>query len=406
MEKSKVDQPTIVDADGHILEPPDLWEKYLEAKYKPRAIRIKRDSEGWEYAEIDGKPATCIDKYNLPRLSSMGRFVQEMRARRKQWIANGKQGPTPFIPVTKDETYMKSAGHGTMFPKERLERMDQEGLAKSVLYPTLGLAWEGDVRHDPEITTAYCRAYNRWMGDFCRDSGGRLVPIAHVSLLDPQGAARELERAVKEDGCKGAFIASFTADRKPHGHPDHDPLFAAAQDLDVPVAVHPSIEPQDITIHTRYEPIKGPARLWYGDMHVNQGPMMAFSTMFAYGVFEKFPKMRFVVLESGAGWIGWYLDRADAIYEGTLFGGGVPLSEKPSYYFKRQCFISGDPDEKCLRHVMPYVGIDKFFWASDFPHVDHPPNYMEEVHELVEGMPDDMARGILGDNVIKAYQLN
>jgi len=347
-----------------------------------------------------------VDKYNLPRLSSMGRFVQEMREKRKVWLANGKKGPSPFIPVTKDETYMRSAGHGTMFPKERLERMDQEGLAKSVLYPTLGLAWEGDVRHDPEITAAYCRAYNRWMGDFCRDSGGRLVPIAHVSLLDPAAGARELQRAVKEDGCKGAFIASFTADRKPHGHPDHDPVFAAAQDLDVPIAVHPSIEPLDLTIHTRYEPIKGPAKFWYGDMHVNQGPMMAFSTMFAYGVFEKFPTMRFSVLESGAGWIGWYLDRADAIYSDTLFGAGVPLSEKPSYYFRRQCFISGDPDEKCLRYLMPYVGIDKFFWASDFPHVDHPPQYMEEVRKLVEGMPPDMARGILGENVTKAYKLN
>jgi predicted TIM-barrel fold metal-dependent hydrolase len=55
---------------------------------------------------------------------------------------------------------------------------------------------------------------------------------------------------------------------------------------------------------------------------------------------------------------------------------------------------------------MPYVGIDKFFWASDFPHVDHPPNYMEEVRELVDGMPEEMARGILGANVAKAYKLN
>jgi predicted TIM-barrel fold metal-dependent hydrolase len=141
-------------------------------------------------------------------------------------------------------------------------------------------------------------------------------------------------------------------------------------------------------------------------MHVNQGPMMAFSTMFAYGVFEKFPKLRFVVLESGAGWIGWYLDRADAIYDGTLFGGGVPLSEKPSNYFKRQCFISGDPDEKCLRHIMPYVGIDKFFWASDFPHADHPVNYMEEIHELVEKMSPVGRRGILGENVARALDLN
>ena len=64
------------------------------------------------------------------------------------------------------------------------------------------------------------------------------------------------------------------------------------------------------------------------------------------------------------------------------------------------------PRREILRYLMPYVGIDKFFWASDFPHVDHPPNYMEEVREMVEGMPDDAARGILGKNVAEAYKLN
>ena len=310
MADTKRKDPMIIDADGHILEPPDLWEKYLEARFKPRAIRIKRDDEGWEYAEVDGKPATLHRQIQPAPPKQHGQVRAGDAGSAQGMDRQREEGTDPLYPGDPDETYTNSAGHGTMFPKERLERMDQEGLAKSVLYPTLGLAWEGDVRHDPEITAAYCRAYNRWIGDFCRDSGGRLVPIAHVSLLDPPSGARELERAVKEDGCKGAFIASFTADRKPHGHPDHDAVFAAAQDLDLPVAVHPSLEPPDITIHTRFEPIKGPAKFWYGDMHVNQGPMMAFSTMFAYGVFEKFPKLRFVVLESGAGWIGWYLDRA------------------------------------------------------------------------------------------------
>ena len=66
----------------------------------------------------------------------------------------------------------------------------------------------------------------------------------------------------------------------------------------------------------------------------------------------------------------------------------------------------GRSGQKCLRHVMPYAGIDKFFWASDFPHVDHPPNYMEEVREMVEGMPEETAHDILGENVARAYRLN
>ena len=89
----------------------------------------------------------------------------------------------------------------------------------------------------------------------------------------------------------------------------------------------------------------------------------------------------------------------------TLFGAGVPLSEKPSYYFKRQCFISADPDERTIVGLMPLVGENKFFWASDYPHPDHPGNYLEELREMVEPMTESGRRGIVGENVARAYGL-
>src|SRR5207244_4662768 len=121
---------------------------------------------------------------------------------------------------------------------ERLQLLDQEGLEVAFLYPTIELLWEAEC-DDAEISQAYTCAYNRWIADFCRDSGGRLVPIAHLSLGDPAAAARELERAV-EDGCKGAFVAPFTISRRPHGDAAHDRVFAAAPDCDVPLAMHPT----------------------------------------------------------------------------------------------------------------------------------------------------------------------
>jgi predicted TIM-barrel fold metal-dependent hydrolase len=87
-----------------------------------------------------------------------------------------------------------------------------------VLYPTLGL-FLGEIK-DSELYAAHCRAYNRWIVDFCADSGGRLIPIAQVSLDDdPKGAARELERAIKA-GAKGGFFLPFNWKRKSPGHPD------------------------------------------------------------------------------------------------------------------------------------------------------------------------------------------
>ncbi len=392
----------VIDCDGHILEPPDLWEKYLEPKYRDRAMRIRVDDESWEYLEIDGKRAKMTRHGVLGSLGGMGKRVTDV-ARLRELAMQGKLAQEDIVRMQPkpEDTYMKGAAFGTMDTKERTELLGREGMAGALLYPTIGLLWEAEL-FDAELSGAYCRAYNRWIADFCRDSGGRLVPIAHLSLGDPAEAARELERAVK-DGCKGAFVCPFTITRKPHGDPAHDVVFGAAQDLDVPFAIHPTFEPIPWGIHHRFDNFQWAA--WYYDLFAGQGVQHAFATLFQFGVFDRFPRLRVVVLESQAGWIGYFLDRGDAIFGGTTLGGTVRLKEKPSYYFKRQCFISADPDERTIAGLMPIVGEDKFFWASDYPHPDHPGNYLEELRGMVAPMTESGRRAILGENVARVYKL-
>jgi predicted TIM-barrel fold metal-dependent hydrolase len=219
---------------------------------------------------------------------------------------------------------------------------------------------------------------------------------------DPHEAARELERAAK-NGAKGAFFVPFTPTYKSHAHPDYDPFWAKAQELDIPVGIHPSGEPPAKRVHQRFRDMQKWA-IWHFNVHGAQGPLQAFTALFQYGLFDRFPKVKVVVLESGAGWAGYLLNRMDAVYKSPL-GRSVPLKEVPSYYFYRQCWISGDPDEKAFGHVVDFVGADKFFWASDFPHLDHPGNYMEELQELVEPMSESTRQKILGENVAKVYGL-
>ncbi|HVC45196.1 MAG TPA: amidohydrolase family protein [Candidatus Binataceae bacterium] len=391
----------VIDADGHILEPPDLWEKYLEAKYRDRAVRIRVGEDGYEFLEVDGKRAKLTRQGQLGTLGGMGKQVEESRRRREEFVNSGRASELRYEKPKPEDTYLKGAAYGTMDMRERLQLLDREGMAKSVLYPTIGLLWECETM-DVELSGAYCRAYNRWIADFCRDSGGRLVPIAHVSLGDPDEAARELERAVKA-GCKGAFIAPFTISRRPHGDPAHDRLFAVAQEAGVPVAIHPTLEPPEFGVHRRYDNFGWAA--WYFDLFAAQGVQHAFATFFQLGVFDRFPRLKVVVLESGAGWIGYFLDRADAIFSGTTIAQTVRLKEKPSFYFKERCFISADPDERTIAGMMTHVGEDKFFWASDYPHPDHPGNYLEELAGLVKPMTESGRRGILGENVARAYGL-
>ncbi|HLW69233.1 MAG TPA: amidohydrolase family protein [Candidatus Binataceae bacterium] len=391
----------VIDADGHILEPPDLWEKYLEPKYRPDAVRLRIGADGYEFLEVAGHRAKLVTQGQLGTLGGMGKKVEEANRRREQAVNSGQAANLRYAKPGPDDTYVRGAAFGTMDMKERLQLLDQEGMAAAVLYPTLGLFWEAE-SSDAELSAAYARAYNRWITDFCGDSGGRLIPIAHISLGDPEEAALELERAVKE-GCRGAFLAPFTLSRRPHGDAAHDRFFAVAQDCNVPVAIHPTVEPAALGIHHRYDHFGWAA--WYYDLFAGQPVQHAFATFFQLGVFDRFPRLRVVVLESGAGWIGYFLDRADAIFTGTPIAQTVRLKEKPSVYFKERCFISADPDERTIAGLMAHVGEDKFFWASDYPHPDHPGNYLEELSGLVAPMTDSGRRGILGENVAKAYRL-
>ena len=391
----------VIDADGHILEPPDLGEKYLEPKYRDRAIRIRVGDDGYEFLEVAGNRAKLTRQGQLGTLGGMGKLVEEARRRREEFISAGRASELRYEKPKPEETYLKGAAFGTMDMKERLQLLDKEGMAKSILYPTIGLLWECETA-DVELSAAYATAYNRWIADFCRDSGGRLVPIAHLSLGDPQAAASELERAVK-DGCKGAFVAPFTISRRPHADAAHDRIFAIAQEAGIPFAIHPTLEPPALGVHHRYEGFSWAA--WYYDLFAAQGVQHAFATFFQLGIFDRFPQLKVVVLESGAGWIGYFLDRADAIFSGTTIAQTVRLKHKPSYYFKESCFISADPDERTIAGMMQHVGENKFFWASDYPHPDHPGNYLEELAGLVRPMTESGRRGILGENVARAYNL-
>ena len=109
-------------------------------------------------------------------------------------------------------------------------------------------------------------------------------------------------------------------------------------------------------------------------------------------------------LEAGAGWISYWLDRMDAAYS-SYAGCKVPLKEKPSFYFNRNVWISADPDERTIWAMAQIVGDEKFFWATDYPHPDHPGNYLEELQGMIKGMTPAARRGVLGENVAKAYKL-
>jgi predicted TIM-barrel fold metal-dependent hydrolase len=371
-----------VDADGHVLEPPDLWERYIDPQHRDRALRIVRDERDLEELEIGGRRS----------LMSRRGFPSTLGAMGAPDMADIRRNP--------GRTYLGEAPFGAMDPGERLAVLDAEGLDAVVLYTTIGLLWEAEL-DEPELCQAYTRAYNRWICEFCADSP-RLVATAHLSLTDPAAAAAELARAVGE-GAKGAYVAPFAPGGKPLGHPDHDPVFAAAQDLAVPFAIHPTFEPA--WVHgQRFDAQHARGLRLLASVTAADGVRHQFTTLFDYGVFDRFPTLKVIVLESGGGWLGYWLDRIDAVYGHTFIGERVPLRHKPSDYVRERVWVSCDPDERSIPPLAERYG-DRFLWASDFPHADHPADYIPNLAELAAGFPEARRRAFLGDQVRDLFDI-
>ena len=376
-----------VDADGHILEPSSLWEEYIDPKYRDVALRVVKDENGLDELLVGGK-RSMMARNGMPSvLAAMGRK---------------DIGRMMFDP---EVTYDNHAPPAATDPKERLRHLDAENIDAAVIYTTTGLLWEAELE-DVELSQAYTKAYNRWICEWCSDSGGRLIPSAHLSLGDPGAAAAELERAVGE-GARGCFVAPFTHGKKPLGHPDHDVVFAACQDLDVPFAIHPTFEPQWTKgeRNGRWEHVRELALT--AAVTGADGVRTQFSTLFDYAVFDKFPNLKVIVLESGGGWIGYWLDRMDAVYSHTMIGARSSLQNPPSHYFRTQVWISCDPDERSIAALAERYGADRFMWASDFPHADHTPEYIFDLDELAGMFPEGTARQqFLGDNTRTLFKID
>jgi predicted TIM-barrel fold metal-dependent hydrolase len=378
----------LVDFDGHILEPPDLWESYIDPKFRDRAIRVRTNEKGLEYLEYDGKPSAYIGAGGLSLMGCM-------------------HHDNPMALASDPEsTYLGEHPFGSMDPRERIKMLDAEGIDAVVLYTTIGLLWESEVE-DPELSQAYTRAYNRWICEFCSYSP-RLLPVAHISLTDVDAAAKELERAVKE-GARSAMIGTFTHEKLSVADPKFSRFFATAQDLGVPVAIHPMIEPRWASDGRFGNPQA------FEDFSFVMGNLVAaghgvrrqFASLFDHALFDRFPTLKILVVESGGGWIGHYLDRMDALYERTPVGKGAKLKHKPSDYLREGRFImSADPDERTVPDLAARYGADNFVWASDFPHFDHTPAYIESLDGLLDLLPPGDREKVAGGNAKNLYGID
>lgn len=368
----------VVDCDSHVMEPPDLWEKYIEPRFRDRAIRIATDADGLETLLIDNQPLlkgvlAGLGGANLPRQSL-------------------------FVPGR--VTYAEGCPPASYLPEERVKLLDEWGVNAGVLFPTVGILW--DVAEN-DLATAYARAYNDWISDFASRARGRVIPIAHLALQDPTAALGELRRCLKL-GFKGIFLAPEPINGHRFSHPDFDPLWRECEEAQIPVCLH---------VIVRFN--RGPGLLgnFYkpGDFRAVYGFALggfaqvvpAVMTMVADGLFDRFARLKVLCVEAGAGWTPYIMDRMDQKY--GLLGWSFPTKLKPSDYFRRNIWVVAEPQERTIGSVMDLLGEDRVLWGSDFPHIDSNLEAPHLIRASVAALSLDRQRKLLGANARSVFPL-
>ena len=376
---------TIVDADSHIMEPATLWQEYMEPDFRDRALRIDVDEFGLEYLDIDGKMSIG---YNGGTLGRIGAIDQS-----REWMMEH-----PTLPYAE----LANIAPGSVDPHERIKHLAKEGVDKTFLFPTLGLGWEAECE-DPRLSAAYCRAYNRWLTEFCKPYPDQLFPIAHLTVRDVNEGVKELERAAK-DGMKGAFICPAPMNGIRYSHEYYDPFWATAQDLEMPITLHVVLNPDYPGRSSYPEDVTGLGPEFFNNMMTFPDPLISFTCMMGDGTFEKFPRLRLSMVEIGSTWVVHWLDMMD--FKTERFSFNMPLTMKPSDYFKRQIWISAEPIETGLGFAAQHIGTDRFMWGSDWPHAEGHTEPLRKVKEVISSLPEEDQKKVLGENALAMYRLN
>jgi predicted TIM-barrel fold metal-dependent hydrolase len=353
--KVDVSELSAIDADGHVMEPEQMWLDYLSPEFHAVAPRSHLDNRGNRCRSIAGKT----------------------------W---------PYPPAN-PEVGLTSAGGSD--PKVRLEDMDLEGIDKAVLFPTTGLFFAAVAERD--VALALARAYNDWLVDYCAADRSRLVHVGVLPQADVRDTIAEARRCADELGSAALMMRPNPIEGRNLDDPSYEVLWDALGALGLPIVMHEGTTLDVVQSGDRFENFA--FRHACSHPHEQQYALLSLT---CGGVLERHPQLRMVFVEAGCGWLPSWLERLDEHMEKWAHA-TMRLPMTPSEYFARQCFITTEPDERTLPATIELLGDDVIMWASDYPHPDGIfPGAATTLGDRLD-LSDVSKRKILRDNALRCF---
>lgn len=356
----------MVSADCHANEPSDLWLKRMDQKYHGRLPRVVTDKDGVQWRVSEGHRP---DRLRLSTLEG-------------EDAARNKAGAEP---------------------DGRIADHDRDGIDVELMFPNKGLSmW---ATPDATFAMAQCRAWNDWAWETFSGHKDRIIVAGAIATGDLDGSIAEVQRLAKLGfrcltlPCKPVWGA-HDVNHPNYNLPQFDPLWAAIQDVDLPITFH---------ISTGRDPRaargNGGAVINYVS-HSLSPTVEPVANLCASGVLERFKGLRFATIEAGIGWIPWLLYAMDEAYKKHHFWVRPKLQGLPSDYYRAHGFASFQEDQTGLDLMESHGLVENFMWANDYPHHEGTWPHSAEAIERTMGKLSDKARAqILGLNAARFLKL-
>ncbi len=382
----------VFDSDSHVVEPREVWEKYLDPEYRVLGKYALWREEGRfdSYLKINGQVFRDDGNPNIPRHAIWSPGMT--------WDAIGELDPNT----------QHSMSEGASEPQARLRDMDAMGVDQAFVYPT----WFAEGFHlveDPDVSYALARAYNDWIADFCQAAPDRLFAAAMVPLRNMDFAMAELRRVAGIRCFRGAFIRPMFMEGHYFTHSYYDPLWAELENLGLAAAVHPSagLWNPEWTSHgpfiekvkgrltqtaamggggggafsggstddrNRVSPATGMVSLGHPLApilsHWLDNHLFVASTLIGYTVMQRFPDMKVVMAHGKASWMEEVLEKMEASTRVIPLQHYYPVRTDPEEMWEEGRVMLGFDAEERLIQELPYSYEKKIVWGSRYPHHD------------------------------------
>jgi predicted TIM-barrel fold metal-dependent hydrolase len=384
----------VFDADNHLYETQDAFTRHLPDRYRSAVDYV--DVHGRTKIVVRGQISEYIPNPTFEVVARPGAQEEYFRIGNPEGKSFRELVGEPMrsIPAFRE-------------PAPRIELMDELGVDRALMFPTLASLLEERMRDDPELIHAVIHSLNEWMyEEWSFDYEDRIYATPVISLPIVERAIEELEwvleRGAKTVLIRPAPVPGFRGSRS-FGFEEFDPFWQAVVDADILVSMHASDSgyaryQSDWTGPQEMLPFRPDAfrMMTHGKRPIED----TMAALVCHGVFTRFPDLRVASIENGADWVIPFLHHLEDTYRKMP----QAFDEDPIEAFKRNIWISPFHEDD-IAALIDVLGVDKVMFGSDYPHPEGLAEPRSYVRHLPPGLSDDDIAAIMGGNLAHAMRV-